>query len=110
MLDEVRGLNERWTARGLPAIRIGIGIHTWPASVGNFGSERRFSYTAVGDTVNLASRLEGLNKTYGTQLLVSEDTRREMGPGLSCRGVGEVTVRGRVGSTGIYELTGRASS
>jgi adenylate cyclase len=107
MLAEVKRLNVGWEERGLPVIAIGVGINTGPASVGNFGSERRFSYTAMGDTVNLASRLEGLNKTYKTNLLISDATRLAIGEGFECREVGEVTVRGRQGATGVYELLGR---
>ena len=107
MLAEVKRLNVGWEERGLPVIAIGIGINTGPASVGNFGSQRRFSYTAMGDTVNLASRLEGLNKTYKTNLLISDATRQAIGDGFECRAVGEVTVRGRQGATGVYELLGR---
>jgi adenylate cyclase len=108
MHEAVERLNEGWRARGLPAIAIGVGINTGSAIVGNFGSERRFSYTAVGDTVNLASRLEGLNKTYHTHLLVSDATRRAAGEAFTHRLVGDVTVRGRTESTGVYELLGRA--
>jgi adenylate cyclase len=107
MLATVERLNAGWKERGLPHIAIGVGINTGFAIVGNFGSERRFSYTAIGDTVNLASRLEGLNKTYGTHLLISNETRQATGEGFACREVGEVTVRGRKGSTGVYELLGR---
>ena len=88
----------------MPVIAIGVGVNTGPAIVGNFGSERRFSYTAVGDTVNLASRLEGLNKTYGTHLLISNETLEADGEAFAVRAVGEVTVRGRKGSTGVFEL------
>jgi adenylate cyclase len=103
----VQRLNVGWQERGLPAIAIGVGVNTGPAIVGNFGSERRFSYTAVGDTVNLASRLEGLNKTYGTHLLISNETREAVGEAFAVRAVGEVTVRGRKGSTGVFELLER---
>ncbi|HWP65207.1 MAG TPA: adenylate/guanylate cyclase domain-containing protein, partial [Candidatus Limnocylindria bacterium] len=106
MQATVERLNVGWRERGLPRIEIGVGINTGFAIVGNFGSERRFSYTAIGDTVNLASRLEGLNKTYGTHLLISNETRQATGGAFACRAVGEVTVRGRKGGTGVYELLG----
>jgi len=107
MQDEVRRLNEEWGPRGLPVIEIRIGVATGSAVVGNFGSERRFSYTAVGDTVNLASRLEGLNKTHGTHLLIADATRQKLDERFECRPVGEVTVRGRTSATGVFELLGR---
>jgi adenylate cyclase len=109
MQATVERLNVGWQERGLPHIAIGVGLNTGFAIVGNFGSERRFSYTAIGDTVNLASRLEGLNKTYGTHLLISNETLQAAGASrFACREVGEVTVRGRKGSTGVYELLGAA--
>jgi adenylate cyclase len=109
MQATVERLNVGWQERGLPYIAIGVGLNTGFAIVGNFGSERRFSYTAIGDTVNLASRLEGLNKTYGTHLLISNETRRPRLRRVShAVEVGEVTVRGRKGSTGVYELLGAA--
>jgi adenylate cyclase len=109
MQATVERLNVGWQERGLPYIAIGVGLNTGFAIVGNFGSERRFSYTAIGDTVNLASRLEGLNKTYGTHLLISNETLQAAGAArFACREVGEVTVRGRKGSTGVYELLGAA--
>src|SRR5205814_4619482 len=74
MMDRVRELQKQWTAEGKPHLDIGIGLNTGVASVGNMGSRLRYGYTAMGDAVNLASRLEGLNKEYGTQLIVSEAT------------------------------------
>jgi adenylate cyclase len=107
MQGEVRRLNAEWIPRGLPEIAIRIGVATGSAVVGNFGSERRFSYTAVGDTVNLASRLEGLNKTHGTGVLIAETTYAMLDGAFECRAVGEVTVRGRTSATGVYELVAR---
>ncbi len=78
MIARLAELQKKWVAEGLPAMDIGIGINTGIASVGSMGSALRFGYTAMGDNVNLASRLEGLNKVYGTTILISESTRRDI--------------------------------
>ena len=85
MLDELAALRERWKPSGLPLIEIGVGVNTGEAVVGNFGSQQRFSYTAMGDDVNLASRLEGLNKQFGTTALVADGTRQAIGDAFVCR-------------------------
>jgi adenylate cyclase len=107
MLAALRALHARWRAAGLPLLAIRVGIHSGEAIVGNFGSARRFSYTAVGDDVNLASRLEGLNKEYGTTILVSDATRRAIGDGFVCREIDRVRVQGRVQPVAVHELLGR---
>ena len=63
-----------WEAEGKPKLDIGIGLNSGVASVGNMGSALRYGYTALGDAVNLSSRLEGLNKDYGTHILANEST------------------------------------
>ena len=76
MVLAVRQLNEEHRVKGLPEIGIGIGLNTGSMCVGDMGSDIRRSYTVIGDAVNLGSRLEGLSKTYGVNVVVSESTRR----------------------------------
>jgi adenylate cyclase len=97
-------LRARWGTRGWPEIHVGIGVDTGEAIVGNFGSAERFSYTAISDHVNLASRLEGLNKLYGTQILVSEATREAIGDEFVCREIDCVRVKGKTKPVTVYEL------
>lgn len=109
MLAAVKGLNEARFSRqaGMEGqgFRVGIGVHTGSAIVGNMGSDQRFDYTAVGDTVNLASRLEAQCKIFGSDLIVSEDTIREI-PGLAALELDEVSVRGRRKAINIFAVFG----
>lgn len=77
MSSAIRGINEDHRARGLPEIGIGIGLNTGTMCVGDMGSNIRRAYTVIGDSVNLGSRLEGLSKTYGVDIVVSESTRKQ---------------------------------
>ncbi len=74
MMRHLSELQKQWKAQGRPPLDIGIGINTGVASVGNMGSQLRYAYTAMGDTVNSASRLEGLNKEFRTHILTSAST------------------------------------
>jgi adenylate cyclase len=84
-----------------------LGLHTGEANVGNFGSVDRVDYTAIGENINLASRMEGLNKYLGTRVLVTEDTQREVGSRLVTRYLGLFRLKGFERTVGVYELVGR---
>jgi len=92
-----------YAQRDLPVIDIGIGINTGIMSVGNFGSHERFDYTVMGDNVNLASRLEGANKDYGTHVIISEFTKAQLGDQFFCRYIDQVRVKGKNKAVMIYE-------
>ena len=104
MLERLRKMQEKWEAEGAPRLDIGIGINTGPMVVGNMGSERRFDYTVMGDSVNLASRLEGINKEYGTRVVISEFTYERVKNDFFCRELDAVRVKGKVRPVKIFEL------
>ena len=88
-------LRQVYRAAGLPELRMRVGVHSGAAIVGNMGSTDRFDYTAIGDNINLASRLEGINKLYGTEILISGETARLLGGRMPLRRVDRVIVKGR---------------
>jgi len=107
MMAELDRLMARWKTMGRPAFSIRIGINTGYAAVGNMGSRKRFDYTVMGDAVNLASRLENLNKQYETVCLVTEYTYRRVKDEISFRELDLVRVRGKHIPEKIYEMIGR---
>jgi adenylate cyclase len=102
--DGLSALFRQWANAGKTPFYTRIGIHTGEAVVGNMGYSERFNYTAIGDTVNIASRLEGANKIYGTGIIVSEYTYRQCRDHFDFRRLDKISVAGRVGSMDIYEL------
>jgi adenylate cyclase len=97
-------LNARFEAEGLPPFAIRIGIHCGDAVVGNVGSTERMNYTVLGNSVNLAARLEGLNKGYGTTILASEAVRERVERRFRFNPIASVTAKGMTTETRVYEL------
>ena len=108
MGEALDDLNRQWQKRGLPAIKVGIGINTDVVVAGNMGSETRLNYTVIGDGVNLASRLEELTKVpeYETRIIISGSTLAKAKKQYRTRHLGEVAVKGKQKSTEIYALLG----
>jgi len=107
MMAELHNLQAMWREKGLPEIDIGIGMNTGPMSVGNMGSEIRFDYTVMGDNVNLGSRLEGINKQYGTNIIISEFTLAAAKDDIHVRELDSVRVKGKREPVRIFELLGK---
>jgi len=105
MLDEVERINEDWKGTGRPIIKIGCGIHTGEATCGVVGAERRLEYTLIGDTVNLASRLESTTKELSVPILVSEATARFLNDEYETKPLGEVKVKGKTKNTTVFTVT-----
>jgi len=109
MISRLKELNAHWQTQDwngekLPAMEIGVGINTGPMVAGNMGSKDRFDYTVMGDNVNLGSRLEGLNKVYGTHIIISQSTLDQVQDLFWVRCLDRVRVKGKDEPVAIYEL------
>ncbi|TFZ06830.1 adenylate/guanylate cyclase domain-containing protein [Ramlibacter henchirensis] len=101
MVQAVRLINDEHREKGLPDIGVGIGLNTGMMCVGDMGSQVRRSYTVIGDAVNLGARLEGLSKTYGVDIVVSESTRK-LAPACAWQELDRVRVKGKEQSVAIF--------
>jgi adenylate cyclase len=104
MIEKLNTLNNEFAKEQLPQIQIGIGINSGEMSVGNMGSDIVRSYTVMGDAVNLASRLEGINKSYGTNIIISDYTYEQVKDDFIARELDWVRVKGKLLPVKIYEL------
>lgn len=101
---QINELNDKWKKQGKPLFYTRFGINTGTTVVGNMGSFDRLNYTAIGDEVNIAARLEQINKIYGTQIIVSEAVYQKCKGKFLFRPIDIVRVKGKVNYTIIYEL------
>jgi adenylate cyclase len=105
MISRLKEMQKKWKAEGKPVIDIGVGLSTGSASVGNMGSALRYGYTALGDTVNISARIEGLNREYSTHILVSDATYAVVeDPLLVFRELDLIRVKGKLKPITLYEL------
>jgi adenylate cyclase len=106
MVQGVEELTKKWRSQGkkIPEIKIGVGIHTGLAVIGNIGSEKRSEYTAIGDTVNSASRIEQLTKELHTPILFSEKTALAIKDKMKIKFMGEQEIRGKADKIKLYTL------
>ncbi len=104
MIKKLDELNEKWKKQGKKTLKIGIGINSGEVIAGNMGSLKRMEYTVIGDNVNLASRLESMNKELGTEILISENTYRQVKDIVNVRKFENVKIRGKEESITVYEV------
>ncbi len=105
IVEKVNDVNESAALAGGPRLEVGVGINTGPCTVGNFGSSHRFDYSAIGDAVNVAARLEGETKTYGIPLLLGSQTAARLS-GFAILQVDRIRLRGRAETVEVYALVG----
>ncbi len=104
MIKRLNELNEKWIKEGKKNLKIGIGINSGEVIAGNMGSLKRLEYTVIGDNVNLASRLESMNKELGTEILISENTYREVKDIVRVKKFENIKIRGKEESITVYEV------
>ncbi len=109
MQEKLKEFNKKRVKKGQNEIRIGVAVHTGNLVAGNIGSEVRMEYTVIGDTVNLTSRLEPLNKQFGTQILISESTYSEVKDDIEVREIPAVELRGKEEKVKVYDVLGKKS-
>ncbi|MBW2973987.1 adenylate/guanylate cyclase domain-containing protein [Candidatus Woesearchaeota archaeon] len=107
MIKKLLELQKKWAKEKFPEINIGIGLNTGHAVIGNMGSYERFDFTAMGDTINIGSRLEGLTKAYGVKIIASENTKKAVKGKFIFRKLDLVRVKGKKKPVTIYELVCR---
>jgi adenylate cyclase len=106
MIDRVKELNNAWAAQGRQTIAIGVGVNTGAVIFGNIGKGKKIEFTVIGDAVNLAARLEGLNKEFGTSIIVSEFTQQRIANLARTRPLGGYRVKGKTVETTVFALEG----
>ena len=106
MISTLEKLNAKWKLEGKGPIKIGIGLNTGEAKVGNFGSLERFNYTVIGEGVNLTSRLEGITKVYGVDIVMGFSTYNNVKDTMLCRPLDLIRVKGSKKPIKIFELVG----
>ncbi len=104
MMTKLAELNQHWEATGFPPLDIGIGLNTAEVIFGNVGAAKKLDFTAIGDGVNLAARLESENKAFKTHIIISESTLQELGDAAQVKPLGSVVVKGKTVGVQIYEL------
>jgi adenylate cyclase len=104
MLGEVEKLHDKWLREGKPSLAIGIGINTGPVISGNVGSEAKMNYTVMGDNVNLTQRIQDLNKTFGSKLLISASTYEKVKDVFEFKELGKAQVKGKEEPVHIFEV------
>ena len=106
MIARLVDLNKHWVSVGRPPLDIGVGIHTGMVIFGNVGTGKKVDFTAIGDGVNLAARLESTNKEYKTHIIISDDTLHELDGKAKTRALGSIVVKGKTVGVEIHELLG----